>query len=150
MSLRNALIKNVKSMKELKKAIDEQNEQIKIEMMLEEQRKLLEHYGSETVTDENKTVEENVIPVKEKKPKKCFDESVLQNGGHTHYQLNGKWYAISVLTQENESDITKYKFHTVNGHGNIVFVSAKSYSDAQGVVDNIYGKGMYKVSGVVV
>ena len=47
MSLKNALIKNVKSMKELKKAIDEQNEQTKIEMMLEEQRKLLAQYDND-------------------------------------------------------------------------------------------------------
>jgi hypothetical protein len=150
MSLRNALIKNVKSMKELKKVIDEQNEQTKIEIMLEEQRKLLEQYDNDIVQKEGVFVDENVIPVKEKKPKKYFDESVLQNGGHTHYQLNSKWYRISVLTNDNESDITKYKFHTKNGHDNTVFVSAKTYADAQGVIDSIYGKGMYKVSGVIV
>lgn len=88
---------------------------------------------------------------------KFFDEVVLSEGGATHFKLNGKWYAISVLSQkelallEDEDaeyqDIPKkHKFHIRNAFGDYVFVKASIYMDAQAVIDSLFGKGMYKVS----
>ena len=79
-------------------------------------------------------------------PKKWFDESVLSNGGNTHYKLNDKWYRISV---DSKSDVeyTQFKFHTTTALGYVLYISAKTYKDAQDVVDDIFGKkGLYLVS----
>lgn len=88
---------------------------------------------------------------------KFFDELVLSEGGSTHFKLNGKWYAISVLSQKELSlfedadaeyqDLPKkHKFHIRNAFGDYVFVKASIYMDAQAVIDSLFGKGMYKVS----
>lgn len=88
---------------------------------------------------------------------KFFDEAVLSEGGATHFKLNGKWFAVSVLTLEDlaalededyiyEDIPPKYKFHIRNAFGAYVFVKARIYKDAQDVVDGMFGKGRYKVS----
>ena len=122
MSLKNALIGFKKQLED--KARDE-----KIAKMLAEQSDIL-----------NKGV------VKQPSPKKWFDESVLSNGGNTHYKLNNKWYRISV---DSKSDVeyTQFKFHTTTALGYVLYISAKTYKDAQDVVDDIFGKkGLYLVS----
>ena len=122
MSLKNALLGFKKQLED--KATDE-----KIAKMLAEQSDIL-----------NKGV------VKQPSPKKWFDESVLSNGGNTHYKLNNKWYRISV---DSKSDVeyTQFKFHTTTALGYVLYISAKTYKDAQDVVDDIFGKkGLYLVS----
>ena len=122
MSLKNALMGFKKQLED--KATDE-----KIAKMLAEQSDIL-----------NKGV------VKQPSPKKWFDESVLSNGGNTHYKLNDKWYRISV---DSNSDVayTQFKFHTTTALGYVLYISAKTYKDAQDVVDDIFGKkGLYLVS----
>ena len=122
MSLKNALLGFKKQLED--KATDE-----KIAKMLAEQSDIL-----------NKGV------VKQPSPKKWFDESVLSNGGNTHYKLNDKWYRISV---DSKSDVeyTQFKFHTTTALGYVLYISAKTYKDAQDVVDDIFGKkGLYLVS----
>ena len=122
MSLKNALMGFKKQLED--KATDE-----KIAKMLAEQSDIL-----------NKEV------VKQPSPKKWFDESVLSNGGNTHYKLNNKWYRISV---DSKSDVeyTQFKFHTTTALGYVLYISAKTYKDAQDVVDDIFGKkGLYLVS----
>ena len=122
MSLKNALMGFKKQLED--KATDE-----KIAKMLAEQSDIL-----------NKGV------VKQPSPKKWFDESVLSKGGNTHYKLNDKWYRISV---DSKSDVeyTQFKFHTTTALGYVLYISAKTYKDAQDVVDDIFGKkGLYLVS----
>ena len=122
MSLKNALMGFKKQLED--KATDE-----KIAKMLAEQSDIL-----------NKSVS------KQPKPKKWFDESVISNGGNTHYKLNDKWYRISV---DSKSDVeyTQFKFHTTTALGYVLYISAKTYKDAQDVVDDIFGKkGLYLVS----
>ena len=122
MSLKNALMGFKKLLED--KATDE-----KIAKMLAEQSDIL-----------NKGV------VKQPSPKKWFDESVLSNGGNTRYKLNDKWYRISV---DSKSDVeyTQFKFHTTTALGYVLYISAKTYKDAQDVVDDIFGKkGLYLVS----
>ena len=122
MSLKNALMGFKKQLED--KATDE-----KIAKMLAEQSDIL-----------NKGV------VKQPSPKKWFDESVLSNGGNTHYKLNDKWYRISV---DSKSDVeyTQFKFHTATALGCVLYLSAKTYKDAEDVVGDIFGKkGLYLVS----
>lgn len=124
MSLKNALMGFKKQLED--KATDE-----KIAKMLAEQSDIL-----------NKSV----VKGSKSKPKKWFDESVLSNGGNTHYKLNDKWYRISV---DSKSDVeyTQFKFHTTTALGYVLYISAKTYKDAQDVVDDIFGKkGLYLVS----
>ena len=122
MSLKNALLGFKKQLED--KATDE-----KIAKMLAEQSDIL-----------------NKVVVKQPSPKKLFDESVISNGGNTHYKLNDKWYRISV---DSKSDVeyTQFKFHTTTALGYVLYISAKTYKDAQDVVDGIFGKrGLYLVS----
>ena len=127
MSLKNALMSFKKQLED--KATDE-----KIAKMLAEQSDIL-----------NKGVSKDTKNTKPS-PKKWFDESVLSNGGNTHYKLNDKWYRISV---DPKSDVayTQFKFHTTTALGYVLYISAKTYKDAQDVVDDIFGKkGLYLVS----
>ena len=128
MSLKNALMGFKKQLED--KATDE-----KIAKMLAEQSDIL-----------NKNTSKDVNVSKNTKPKKWFDESVLSNGGNTYYKLNDKWYRISV---DSKSDVeyTQFKFHTTTALGYVLYISAKTYKDAQDVVDDILGKkGLYLVS----
>ena len=123
MSLKNALMGFKKQLED--KATDE-----KIAKMLAEQSDIL-----------NKGVSKDT-----KSAKKWFDESVLSNGGNTHYKLNNKWYRISV---DSKSDVeyAQFKFHITTALGYVLYISAKTYKDAQDVVDDIFGKkGLYLVS----
>ena len=122
MSLKNALMGFKKQLED--KATDE-----KIAKMLAEQSDILNKHVAKSAT-----------------PKKLFDESVLSNGGNTHYKLNDKWYRISV---DSKSDVeyTQFKFHTTTALGYVLYISAKTYKDAQDVVDDVFGKkGLYLVS----
>ena len=122
MSLKNALIGFKKQLED--KATDE-----KIAKMLAEQSDILNKHVAKSAAH-----------------KKWFDESVLSNGGNTHYKLNDKWYRISV---DSKSDVeyTQFKFHTTTALGYVLYISAKTYKDAQDVVDSIFGKkGLYSVS----
>lgn len=89
-------------------------------------------------------------------------EETLRDGGLFTYTLGKKKYKLNVLTKadlavldniENdieagiEYDIVKaYRYHIRNGHDNYVTVRAKSYEEAQQVVDSIYGIGLYSIS----
>ena len=89
-------------------------------------------------------------------------EEVLVSGGLFTYTLNGKKYKLNVLTKSDlaildniennaeagvEYDITKaYRYHIRNSYDHYVTVKAKSYEEAQQVIDSIYSKGLYKVS----
>lgn len=126
MSLKNALIGYKQQIDAVKKQLEDKATDEKIANMLAEQSDIL-----------------NMKYVKEKK---WWDESILVNGGKTHYKLNDKWYRISV---DSKSDVeyTQFKFHTTTALGYVLYISAKTYKDAQGVVDGIFGKkGLYLVS----
>ena len=92
-------------------------------------------------------------------------EDVLKDGGLFTYSFNGKKYKLNVLTKADmnildtsgnydedgvEYDIVRpYRYHCKNSHDNYVTVKASSYDEAQNVIDNIYSKGLYKVSASV-
>ena len=87
---------------------------------------------------------------------------MLKDGGLFTYSFKGKKYKINVLTKADmnvldnssnlvedgvEYDIVKpYRYHCKNSHDNYVTVKAASYDEAQNVIDDIYSKGLYKIS----
>lgn len=129
MSLKNALMGYKQQIDAVKKQLEDKATDEKIAKMLAEQLDIL-----------NKGV------VKQPSPKKWFDKSVLSNGGNTHYKLNDKWYRISV-DSKSDTEYTQFKFHATTALGYVLYISAKTYKDAQDVVDDIFGKkGLYLVS----
>ena len=131
MSLKNALMGYKQQIDAVKKQLEDKATDEKIAKMLAEQSDIL-----------NKGVDKNT----KSKPKKWFDESVLSSGGNTHYKLNDKWYRISV-DSKGDVEYTQFKFHTTTALGYVLYISAKTYKDAQDVVDDIFGKkGLYLVS----
>ena len=130
MSLKNALLGYKQQIDAVKKQLEDKVTDEKIAKMLAEQSDILN----------NRTAKEA------KTKKKWFDERVLSNGGNTHYKLNDKWYRISV-DSKNDVKYTKFKFHTTTALGYVLYISAKTYKDAQDVVDDLFGKkGLYLVS----
>jgi len=101
-------------------------------------------------------------PQQDNKHKEITLDGVLKDGGLFTYPFNGKKYKINVLTKSDmsildnssnyvedgaEYNIVKpYRYHCKNSHDNYVTVKASSYDEAQSVIDNIYSKGLFKVS----
>ena len=98
-------------------------------------------------------------------PKKKGDltlDEVLREGGSTVYSHNDNKYRISVLTpdqvqvydylnsyMEQGYEVSLpplYKFHIRTSLGNLFTVKCATYQIAQDVVDEVFGKGRYKVS----
>ena len=77
------------------------------------------------------------------KVKKCWDSSVLVNGGITYRKVNNKWYRVSVVGDDNGIIL---KFKIKSALGKTLSVSARTYQEAQLVIDDIFGKGKYIVS----
>ena len=99
-------------------------------------------------------------------PKKKGDltlDEVLRDGGATVCQHNDNKYRISVLTpdqvqvydnlnsyMEQGYEVSLpplYKFHIRTSLGNLFTVKCATYQIAQDIVDEVFGKGRYKVSG---
>ena len=96
------------------------------------------------------------------KHKEITLDSVLKDGGLFTYSFKGKKYKLNVLTKEDmnildnssnyvedgvEYDIVKpYRYHCKNSHDNYVTVKASSYDEAQSIIDDIYSKGLYRIS----
>ena len=135
----------------ISKWMNEKEREKAIEKALEEQLASLDTQGVEQTKHHTNT-----------SPTSLTLEEVLVSGGLLTYTLNGKKYKLNVLTKsdlaildniENNSeagieyDITKaYRYHIRNSHDHYVTVKAKSYEEAQQVIDSIYSKGLYKVS----
>ena len=101
-------------------------------------------------------------PQHDNKPKQLTLDAVLKDGGLFTYSYNGKKYKLNVLTKSDmnildnssnfvedgvEYDIVKpYRYHCKNSHDNYVTIKATSYDEAQSIIDDIYSKGLYKVS----
>lgn len=89
-------------------------------------------------------------------------EEVLRDGGDYLLKLEGKKYRIRVLTKQDmnlldnasnfveqgiEYDITKpLRYHVKTAMDNYCTLSAKTYDEAQKVIDFIFGKNCYKIS----
>ena len=77
------------------------------------------------------------------KVKKEWDASVLNSGGITYRKVNNKWYRVSVCDGDNDVIL---KFKIKSALGKTLSVSARTYQEAQSVIDGIFGKGKYIVS----
>ena len=135
----------------ISKWMNEKEREKAIEKALQEQLASLDSQGAEQTKPHTNT-----------SPTSLTLEEVLVSGGLFTYTLNGKKYKLNVLTKSDlaildniennaeagiEYDITKpYRYHIRNSHDNYVTVKAKSYEEAQQVIDSIYSKGLYKVS----
>lgn len=91
-------------------------------------------------------------------------EDVLRDGGDYLLNFDGKKYRIRVLTKQDmnlldnasnfveqgiEYDIPKpLRYHVKTAMDNYCTLSAKSYDEAQKVIDFIFGKSVYKVSAI--
>lgn len=91
-------------------------------------------------------------------------EDVLRDGGDYLLKFEGKKYRIRVLTKQDmnlldnasnfveqgiEYDIPKpLRYHVKTAMDNYCTLSAKTYDEAQKVIDFIFGKSVYVVSGV--
>ena len=89
-------------------------------------------------------------------------EEVLRDGGDYLLKFEGKKYRIRVLTKQDmnlldnasnfveqgiEYDIPKpLRYHVKTAMDNYCTLSAKSYDEAQKVIDFIFNKNVYKVS----
>lgn len=94
---------------------------------------------------------------------KTLDE-VLRDGGDYLLKFEGKKYRIRVLTKQDmnlldnasnfveqgiEYDIPKpLRYHVKTAMDNYCTLSAKTYDEAQKVIDFIFNKNVYVVSGV--
>ena len=123
MSLKSALMQYKES-----KADKEITE--KIEVMLAQQKALLNSNHTGSVTATNKTT-------------KTWNPNILTEGGVSYYKLNNKWYRVSVCDGDNDI-ILKFKIKTALDK--TLSVSAKTLKEAQSVVDDLFGKGKYIVS----
>ena len=101
-------------------------------------------------------------PQQDNKLKETTLDDVLKDGGLFTYSFKGKKYKLNVLTKSDmnildnssnyvedgvEYDIVRpYRYHCKNSHDNYVTVKASSYDEAQSVIDDIYTKGLYKIS----
>ena len=104
---------------------------MKIADMLKQQKALL---------DEGLDINEDGDVVKVKKE---WNENILTDGGVSYYKLNDKWYRVSVCNNDNDIIL---KFKIKSALGKTLSVSARTYQEAQAVIDDIFGKGKYTVS----
>ena len=118
-----------------------------IEKALEEQKELLSNDSHKDVFDALRTTDE-----------------ILVQGGLFTWKLVDRTVRCSVLTPQDmqlldniSNDVeqgveykelpVKYRYHVKTALGNYLFIKAKSYDEAQQVVDSILGTGLYSPSG---
>lgn len=89
-------------------------------------------------------------------------DKILRDGGDYLLKFEGKKYRIRVLTKQDmnlldnasnfveqgiEYDIPKpLRYHVKTAMDNYCTLSAKTYDEAQKVIDFIFGKSVYKIS----
>lgn len=106
----------------------------------------------ETLTDENMKGSLREIMY----GKKVWDSEILESGGNSYFNpenpegrttsdgtLFKKKYRVS-MTQKRKGKLLKFRIKTASGE--IFSVASKTCGEAQMVVDEIFGKGMYNVS----
>lgn len=129
MSLKNALMGFKKQLED--KATDE-----KIAKMLQEQQDILNKCEVTKATT---------------KADYSFKPEVLSQGGSCYYHttIGGvkRKFRISVTSDTNDVVL---KYHCRLSQGNRFSVNAKSYQESQQIVDELFSKNMYHVSGTVV
>lgn len=141
MSLKEALLKHKQQLDEIKQEIVEKQQTEKLQMMLAQQQRILDR------------CEDPTPPVKIKKEvvDYSFNPEVLVNGGITFYHtiVEGKKRKFRISVTSDSNDVV-LKYHCRLASNERFSVNAKSYFEAQTIVDELFGKNMYHVSGTVV
>ena len=139
MSLKEALLKHKKQLDEIRQEIIEKQQADKLQMMLAQQQRILDKCEKPQLKTKKEVVDYS------------FNPEVLSHGGSCYYHttIGGvkRKFRISVTIDTNDVVL---KYHCRLSQGNRFSVNAKSYSEAQLVTDELFGKNMYRVSGTVV
>ena len=132
----------------ISKWMNEKERNKAIDKALEEQKELIANDLHKDVFDALRTTDE-----------------ILIEGGLFTWKLVDRNIRCSVLTPQDmqlldniSNDVeqgveykdlpVKYRYHVKTALGNYLFIKAKSYDEAQKVVDNILGVGLYLPSAV--
>lgn len=127
----------------LSKWMNEKEREKAIEKALEEQKDLIANDSHKDVFDALRTTDE-----------------ILVQGGLFNWKLGDRTVRCSVLTPQDmqlldnisnyvEQGVEykelpiKYRYHVKTALGNYLFIKAKSYEEAQQVIDSILGTGLY-------
>lgn len=139
MSLKEALLKHKKQLDEIKQEIIEKQQAEKLQMMLAQQQRILDDS------------EKPPVKIKKEVVDYSFNPEVLSSGGITFYHTvidsKKRKFRISVTSDINDVVL---KYHCRLASNERFSVNAKSYSEAQTIVDELFSKNMYRVSGTVV
>lgn len=83
--------------------------------------------------------------------KKLWDERVIYQGGISYYYPEQtptndlkKRYRVSCTYKDEHTKLLKYKIRTAQDE--VFSVAAKTQSEGQEIVNQLYGKGKYRVS----
>ena len=141
MSLKEALLKHKQQLDEIKQEIVEKQQTEKLQMMLAQQQRILDR------------CEDPTPPVKIKKEvvDYSFKPEVLSQGGICFYHttIGGVKRKFRVSVTSDTHDVV-LKYHCRLASNERFSVNAKSYSEANAIVNEIFGFGMYSVSASIV
>ena len=141
MSLKEALLKHKQQLDEIKQEIIEKQQAEKLQMMLAQQQCILD--SSEDPTPS--------VKIKKEVVDYSFNPEVLSIGGITFYHttIGGvkRKFRISVTSDTNDVVL---KYHCKLASNERFSVNAKSYSEANAIVNEIFGFGMYSVSASII
>ena len=139
MSLKEALLKHKQQLDEIKQEIIEKKQAEKLQMMLVQQQRILDG------------CEKPPVKIKKEVFDYSFNPEVLSKGGITFYHtiIDGKKRKFRISVTSDINDVV-LKYHCRLASNERFSVNAKSYQESQQVVDELFGKNMYRVSGTVV
>lgn len=141
MSLKEALLKHKQQLDEIKKESVEKQQTEKLEMMLAQQQRILDRCEYPTPP----------VKIKKKVVDYSFKPEVLSQGGICFYHttIGGVKRKFRVSVTSDTHDVV-LKYHCRLASNERFSVNAKSYSEANAIVNEIFGFGMYSVSASIV
>lgn len=139
MSLKEALLKHKQQLDEIKQEIIEKQQTEKLQMMLAQQQRILDDS------------EKPPVKIKKEVVDYSFKPEVLSSGGTTYFHttMDGKKRRFRISVTSDTNDVV-LKYHCRLASNERFSVNAKSYQESQQVVDELFGRNMYRVSGTVV
>lgn len=144
MGLKEALIAN-------KQRLDEITNTAKLQKMLQQQQDIISGIDDAKEVLVKQASEDALKVKREKKLSNKWNPDILDNGGVSYYftEIDGKPKKVRVALAKGDCDVV-LSYHCRIADGTRFSVAGKNYSDSQKVVDEIYGAGLYRVSGSTV
>lgn len=135
MSLKEALLKHKQQLDEIKQESIERQQTEKLQMMLAQQQRILDDSEKPPLNTKKEVVDYS------------FNPEVLVNGGCCYYHtiISNKKRKFRISVTSDTHDVV-LKFSTRIANGERFSVNAKSYSEANTIVDELFGKNMYSIS----